>query len=300
MSLTIAVVGVGLIGGSFALAAKRAGIASRVLGVSSQETLRKALSLEIIDEALPLEAAVPRADLVFLSSTIRSIIETLPRLQGLARPDATVTDAGSTKRAIVKAARAAEEMYFVGGHPMAGKEKGGVEESDAALFEGRLWVLTPGPEAEDPRLARLREIVRALGAEPVEMDAGEHDAAVARTSHLPQLLSTTLSAALEQSFREEKHILVGPGLLDATRLALSPFTVWRDILDTNRDQIGAALEEYLEEWRRQFHTLSSGGDLEEQFGRAAAFARRLRGQTFAPGPLFTDEAVDAEAPGAGK
>lgn len=276
MSLTIAVVGVGLIGGSFALASKRAGVASRVLGVSSPNTLNKALSLGIVDEALPLEEAVPRADLVFLSSTISGIIETLPRLRDIVRADATVTDAGSTKRRIVSAARNAGHMYFVGGHPMAGKEKGGVEESDADLFENRLWVLTPDSNANDSRLERLKEIVSAVGAKPVVMDAREHDAAVARTSHLPQLLSTALAAALEQSFHQETPVLAGPGLLDATRLALSPFTVWRDILETNRDQIVTALDEYLEEWRRQAEALADDGNLEEQFARAASFARRLR------------------------
>ncbi|MCZ2152765.1 MAG: prephenate dehydrogenase/arogenate dehydrogenase family protein [Bryobacterales bacterium] len=276
MSLTIAVVGVGLIGGSFALASKRAGVASRVLGVSSPNTLSKALSLGIVDEALPLEEAVPRADLVFLSSTISGIIETLPRLRDIVRADATVTDAGSTKRTIVNAARNAGAMYFVGGHPMAGKEKGGVEESDADLFENRLWVLTPDSNANDSRLERLKEIVSAVGARPVVMDAREHDAAVARTSHLPQLLSTALAATLEQSFHQETPVLAGPGLLDATRLALSPFTVWRDILETNRDQIVTALDEYLEEWRRQAEALADDGNLEEQFSRAASFARRLR------------------------
>lgn len=276
MAITIAVVGVGLIGGSFALAAKRSGIASRVLGVSSPNTLEKALALGIVDEALRLEEAVPRADLVFLSATIHSIIETIPRLSGLVREDAIVTDAGSTKRVIVKAAEAVEGMYFVGGHPMAGKEKGGVEEADPSLFDGRLWVLSTDHGKGDPRFDQLQTIVTALGARTVLMEAAEHDAAVARTSHLPQLLSTALAASLEQSFHHEAPVLAGPGLLDATRLALSPYPVWKDIIDTNRDQISAAMTEYLHEWKAQFDALSSKVDLEEQFTRAAAFSRRLR------------------------
>ena len=276
MELTIAVVGVGLIGGSFALAAKRAGIASRVLGVSSPGTLEKALALGIVDEGLPLEEAVPQADLVFLSATIHSIVETIPRLSGLARRNAIVTDAGSTKRVIVKAAEAVDGMYFVGGHPMAGKEKGGVEEADPSLFGGRLWVLGTDHGVADARFDQLQAIVKAVGAKTVLMGADEHDAAVARTSHLPQLLSTALAASLEQSFHHEAPLLAGPGLLDATRLALSPYPVWKDILDTNRDQISAAMAEYLDEWKAQFDALSSLGDLEEQFARAAAFAKRLR------------------------
>ena len=276
MAFTIAVVGVGLIGGSFALAAKRAGIADRVLGASSPGTLEKALALGIVDEGLALEEAAPRADLILLSATIHSIIETMPRLRGLARRDAIVTDAGSTKRAIVKAAEAVQGMYFVGGHPMAGKEKGGVEEADPSLFHGRRWVLTTDQGTDDPRFDRLYELVKSIGASPVLMTAAGQDAAAARTSHLPQLLSTALAASLEQSFQHEAPVLAGPGLIDATRLALSPYPVWKDILETNRDQISAAMSEYLEEWRAQFEALSREGDLEAQFARAAAFAKRLR------------------------
>ncbi|MCW5963424.1 MAG: prephenate dehydrogenase/arogenate dehydrogenase family protein [Bryobacterales bacterium] len=111
MALTVAVVGVGLIGGSFALAVREAGVAARVLGVSSAATLGKALERGIIDEGLPLEEAVPQADLVLLSATIRSILDTLPRLAGLSRPDLLVTDAGSTKRAIVDAARHVDGFF---------------------------------------------------------------------------------------------------------------------------------------------------------------------------------------------
>lgn len=276
MALTIAVVGVGLIGGSFALAAKQAGIARRVLGVSSPATLGKALALGIVDEGMTLEEAAPQADLILLSATIQSIIETMPRLRGLVRAGAIVTDAGSTKRAIVKAAQAVAEMEFIGGHPMAGKEKGGVEEADPSLFQGRLWVLTTEDGVTSARFDELQELVRTIGAKPVRMSAAQHDAAVARTSHLPQLLSTALAASLEQSFHQETPILAGPGLLDATRLALSPFPVWKDILATNRDEIRAAMAEYLNEWQTQFDALSGEGDLEAQFTRAAAFAKRLR------------------------
>lgn len=276
MAITLAVVGVGLIGGSFALAAKEAGIAHRVLGVSSAATLEKAKALRIVDDGLPLEEAIPQADLVFLSSTIHTIIEMMPRLEGLVKPGAIVTDAGSTKRAIVRAAEAVEGMYFVGGHPMAGKEKGGVEQADATLFRGRLWVLTTDHGQRDDRFDKLESIVRHVGAKPVLMPAAEHDAAVARTSHLPQLLSTALAASLEQSFHHEAPVIAGPGLMDATRLALSPYPVWKDILETNRDQIHAAMADFLDEWKHQYTALADDVNLEDQFLRAAAFARRLR------------------------
>lgn len=137
MAITVAVVGVGLIGGSFALAVRQAGIANRVIGVSSPATISKAQSLGIVDAGLPLEDAIPQADLVFLSATIYAIIDVLPRLHGLVKPGAIVTDAGSTKRAIVRRAQSVDGLTFIGGHPMAGKEQSGVEQAEASLFQGR-------------------------------------------------------------------------------------------------------------------------------------------------------------------
>lgn len=276
MAITVAVVGVGLIGGSFALAVREAGIADRVLGVSSPGTVAKALELGIIDEALPLNEALAEADLILLSATIRSILDTLPQLAGRVKPGALVTDAGSTKRQIVDAARHVDGLRFVGGHPMAGKERSGVEQADARLFEGRSWVLSPVYSKDTGGVDELRTVLEAIGAKPVVVSAAEHDAIVARTSHLPQLLATGLAAALDTHFHGQAPALAGPGLLDATRLALSPFSVWRDILETNADEISKAMEEYREQWERQFLRLADDVDLHAQFEAAARFARRLR------------------------
>jgi prephenate dehydrogenase len=282
VALTIAVVGVGLIGGSFALAARQAGIASRVIGVSSPATVQQALAAGVIDEALPLQQAVPAADLVLLSSTIRGILDTLPLLQPLVRPETLVTDAGSTKRLIVQAARAVDGLHFVGGHPMAGKEQSGVQHADAALFQGRPWVLCPSYANDDRGIAQLHPILEAIGARPVVVPPEEHDFIVARTSHLPQLLSTALAAALEQRFHGHAPTLAGPGLLDSTRLALSPISVWRDILETNRDEVIHALTDFQEEWGIQMLRLADTADLTDQFQRANQFARRLREQPPTP------------------
>jgi prephenate dehydrogenase len=276
MAFTVVVVGVGLIGGSFALAVRRAGLADRVLGVSSPATLEKARNLGVIDEGLLLEEAVPQADLVLLSATIHSIIETIPRLSGLVKQHALVTDAGSTKRAIMHAAEAAPGLPFIGGHPMAGKELSGVEQAEASLFEGRPWVLTPPRDTDEQGVTKLQTIVEAIGARPLVMPAEEHDAVVARTSHLPQLLSTALAASLDGHFGNESPVLAGPGLIDATRLALSPYSVWKDILDTNRDEITQAMSDFLEQWKEQHARLADNVDLRDQFGKATGFARRLR------------------------
>ncbi|MCW5963423.1 MAG: prephenate dehydrogenase/arogenate dehydrogenase family protein [Bryobacterales bacterium] len=152
----------------------------------------------------------------------------------------------------------------------------GVEQADARLFEGRPWVLSPVYSRDHSGIDTLKPILEAIGAKPVVVPAGVHDAEVARTSHLPQLLSTALAASLEGHFHGKAPALAGPGLLDATRLAMSPFSVWKDILETNRDEIMLAMNDYLEQWNFQFMRLADDVELSEQFRNAADFARRLR------------------------
>lgn len=272
---TVVIAGVGLIGGSFGLALKSAGFRGRILGVSSPQTIEKALRRGAIDEGASLEDAAPRADLIYLAGPIRAILETIPRLDGLARPGALVTDAGSTKRRICEAGRALRGALFVGGHPMAGKEKRGVEEADAELFRGRPWLLTPArPEdLETPAAREFLHWIGRIGAEPRVMTAAEHDRTVALSSHLPQMLSTALAAALED--RPGVAEAAGPGLHDMTRLALSGWDIWQDILETNRDEIVSVIGMF-EERLRALKSHLERGLPEEEFRRGAEFARRLR------------------------
>ena len=256
---TVAIAGVGLIGGSFALALRKAGFQGKIIGVSSAATVQKALALGVIDAALPLAEAAAAADLVYLSQPISQIIETL----GALKTDALVTDAGSTKAVICEAGRRLKR--FVGGHPMAGKESRGVEHADAGLFHGRPYVLTS-------REPELEGWIERMGARLVFLDPQEHDRQVAFVSHLPQLLSTALASVLAG-----KEQVAGPAAADLTRLALSPYDIWRDIFATNGGQIDAALAVFigkLEELRKQLR----GPEMEQVFSRAAASARALRGK----------------------
>ncbi len=272
---TVVIAGVGLIGGSFGLALKSAGFRGRIVGVSSPQTIEKALRRGAIDEGASLEDAAPRADLIYLAGPIRAILETIPRLDGLARAGALVTDAGSTKRRICEAGTRLRGAFFVGGHPMAGKEKRGVEEADAELFRGRPYLLTPA-RAEDLETPAAREFlawIERIGAEPRVMSAEEHDRTVALSSHLPQMLSTALSAALAD--RPGVEEAAGPGLLDMTRLSLSGWEIWRDIVETNRDEIVRAIGLF-EERLQGLKSHVGRGLPEEEFRRGAEFARRLR------------------------
>jgi prephenate dehydrogenase len=277
---TVAIVGTGLIGGSFGLALREAGFQGAILGVSSEGAIAEAVAAGAIDRGMPLAEAVPQADLVFLSQTIGRILDSVRHLEPLVRPGALVTDAGSTKCEIVDTARQhLSRCQFLGGHPMAGKEKRGAAAAGGQLFRDRPWVLTPDDpaELETPAAGEFRGWLKRIGVRILVMDCDEHDRVVSLTSHLPQLASTALAAALEERLGAAgRPVAAGPGLMDATRLALSSYDLWRDILATNPGHIDRALEIYIQELEHIRENLRTR-QLQEEFHRAATFAGRLRG-----------------------
>ena len=276
---TVAIVGTGLIGSSFGLALKAAGFEGRILGVSSPPAVKDALDRGAIDEALPLVQAVAQADLVYLSQTIGRILDTLRVIGPCLRPETLVTDAGSTKTRIVEQARRSiRGAQFLGGHPMAGKEKRGASEADASLFAGRTWILTPTSPADldTPSARELLFWIRKTGALPLFLTPEEHDRIVALTSHLPQLLSTALASTLAARLTAPDHLkAAGPGLADMTRLASSSYDLWKDILETNRAAVDSALAAAIEDLQRLRAGLTSD-EMRRAFETAATFASRLR------------------------
>jgi prephenate dehydrogenase len=262
---TVAIVGVGLIGGSFALALRRAGFGGRIVGVSSAATIDEAVRLGVIERGVTLDEACATADLLYLAQPITRIIDTLAGL----KTDALVTDAGSTKRAIVDAAKGLPR--FLGGHPMAGKESRGVSSADAGLFERRTYVLTPREAGQLEHESEFVDWLQKIGTRVLVMTPEEHDQAVAFTSHLPQLTATALAAAISGHVTtDEQRQASGPGLIDTTRLALSPYEMWRDILATNGDDVDAALGELigvLQALRADLH----GETTERMFERGREF-----------------------------
>ena len=274
---TVAIFGVGLIGGSFALALREAGFTGKIIGVSSPATVRRALDLQVIDEASPAQQAAQAADLIYLAQPIVRILELLQELNTWVRPDALITDAGSTKKAIVeRAAAVISRGQFLGGHPMAGRERFGVEAAEAGLFKGRPYVLTPraDSELETPAARDFIEWIGRIGAVPVTLDAERHDRIVAYTSHLPQLASTALASMLDGR-AEAKAGIFGPALVDSTRLSLSSFDMWHDILATNRGSIQEALRNYIDKLE-EFCRALEPEQMRSEFGHAAHFARQLR------------------------
>jgi prephenate dehydrogenase len=261
---SVGIVGVGLIGGSFGLALRKAGFEGEILGVSSARSIEQAVERGAVDRGATLEEAAPLCDLLFLSQPISGILETLRKLNPLVREDALVTDAGSTKQAIAdEAKRSLRRCAFLGGHPMAGKEVRGVGAADADLFRGRPWVLTS--DIDHP----FRKWVAAFGAREIVLDPAQHDRLVAWSSHLPQLASTALASVLGDRAPEAATV-AGPGLLDATRLAMSSFDLWSDILATNSTEISLAIDAYIEKLK------ALRGDFELEFRKGGEFARSLR------------------------
>jgi prephenate dehydrogenase len=276
---SVAIIGTGLIGASFGLALREAGFDGSITGVSSGNAIADAVRAGAIDKGASLAEAVAEADLVFLSQTIGRILDTIRHLDPLVRPGALVTDAGSTKCEIVDVARqTVRRCQFLGGHPMAGKERRGASEADGGLFRGRTWVLTPDEpwELETPAARSFRSWLDRIGARTIVLDADEHDRVVALTSHLPQLASTALGATVADRLgAPPRSQVAGPGLEDMTRLALGSYDLWRDIVATNTQHIDRALAVYIQKLEHMRENLRTR-QLQEEFERGALLAGRLR------------------------
>jgi len=236
--------GCGLIGGSLALALRAVWPATRieVLDPAADPQVREQFTL------VSTPAAAEDADLIVLGAPV---LENSRLLDALARHvDAAtvVTDLGSTKAATVAHARRHPHLCFIGGHPMAGSAQSGFAHADAGLFVGRPWIFTPdtdgsaSPQRVGAALARLTQLVCAIGAHPSVMGADEHDRLVAYVSHLPQVVSSALMGVIGQAVSADGLQFSGPGLLDTTRLAASAPALWLDILATNAGHVGAALD----------------------------------------------------------
>jgi prephenate dehydrogenase len=245
----VTIVGCGLVGASFALAMRRAGACVRLAGWDvSEAALGEALALNVVDEADEAFAGggVSASDLVYLAMPVGQIIEFLRGPARQLKPGAVVTDAGSTKVEVCRAARARarKDWRFVGGHPVAGSHEQGPASARADLFEGAPYILTSAEDGSDPAaLGALSETLGRLGARVGVMTAREHDRALALVSHLPQLVSSALAACVgAQADAGALASLSGKGYRDMTRLAASPWGVWCDILLTNSSEVADALD----------------------------------------------------------
>lgn len=239
----LGLIGCGLMGGSFALALKQAGLVKRVVGYSkSPSTTERARQLGIIDvEAPSALLAASGADIVLIAVPVSATEATFKSIKHLVTPDMLIMDVGSTKRDVVDAARRTLREHvglFVPAHPIAGKEVSGVEYADADLYTGKQVILTPIERTLEPQLQKAYELWTRLGCKVLTMTPEQHDASYAAVSHLPHLIAFALMNAISGQPDGENYLsLAGPGFRDFTRIAASDPKVWRDILLSNREEL---------------------------------------------------------------
>jgi len=243
---SVAIVGVGLIGGSLGQALKSRGLAREVVGIGrSPERLQRAVDLAAIDRySTDLSQGIAGCDLIVLCTTIQNIIQTIPEVLSSKSPDAIITDVGSTKSEIVAAA--AGNPNFVGSHPMTGSEQAGVEAATKDLFQSATWAITPTQTTSKAAVARIEALARAMGSHVLTLTPEAHDTIVAITSHIPHIMATTLvrEATQVRSNHPETPAMSAGSFNDATRVAASHPEIWRDVCLTNRDAILTALSNY--------------------------------------------------------
>jgi prephenate dehydrogenase len=300
-------VGLGLIGGSIALAARQLWPNALVIGVDNKDVLETAMRLHAIDVAADDLIVLAEADIVILAAPVKTNIALLADLHENVRQPAVVTDTGSTKRDIMAAAGSLPaRLTFIGGHPLAGAAHGGLEHARADLFSGRPWLLTApvagrlrakgasaslaearpdssraeaggvSSDAGGAALVKLTEFVQALGAVPRVMDAQAHDRLLAFLSHLPQLTASALMQVIGESVGQDGLGLAGRGLADTTRLASSPADIWTDIAATNADEIGQALDVLIAQLQDLRRDLPDGDKLADVFVAAARWRGMLK------------------------
>jgi len=274
---TIAIAGLGLIGGSIALGVRDRWSSCRIVGVDRPAVLSHAQGSGAIDRAVTRLADAGEVDLIILAAPVSQNLVLLAEAASHAAPHTVITDVGGTKRDIVAAAeRLPASISFVGGHPIGGAERGGFGFARPDLFVKRPWIFTPAAaSASAAPLERLFALVRGLGAEPTIVDAARHDLLMAYLSHLTQLTATALMHVAGQGAAADGLRLAGRGLLDTTRLASSPASVWTDICDANADLIGQALDQLIETLRALRQDLGNADRIDQLFSEAARWRAEL-------------------------
>jgi prephenate dehydrogenase len=278
----LTIVGTGLIGGSLGLALKQRGFAGRIVGCDRPEVLERAKDRGVIDAGeASAEKAVNGSDIVILAVPVTSIIDHIARLGPILPPDALLTDTGSTKAEIV---RQADRIFgnnasqrFLAGHPLAGKERGGIGRAEANLFSGATWVLTPpsgtlslvSPEFVRGRHGEWIELLESIGARIVVLDPERHDKLCTYTSHLPQLVSTALASTVVDATENDAAVpaVAGGGIRGMVRLAKDDYPMWRDVALTNTRNLHDALLQMEQKLAHIRENLKSR-QLQEEFDRA--------------------------------
>jgi len=247
----ITIIGVGLIGGSLGLALKEKKPNFKIVGIDKQEIIEKAITRGAIDEGtVNLEEGIKEADIVIVATPVKTILNILTQINPFLKKGCLVTDTGSTKQQIVQKANKvlSEDVFFIGGHPMAGSEECSIESAELHLFHNKTYILTPTHKSNLVALDKIFLLTKMIGAKKLILDPLEHDRIVSAVSHLPQIMAVSLINVIgELALRENNNNYfkaIGEGFKDMTRIASSPYKMWEDICDTNQENILEMIQEF--------------------------------------------------------
>jgi prephenate dehydrogenase len=279
----ITIIGVGLIGGSFGLALKEKKPNFKIVGVDKQEIIEKAIARGAIDEGtVNLEKGIKEADIVIIATPVKIILNILTQINPFLKKGCIVTDTGSTKKQIVERANEvlSKDVFFIGGHPMAGSEEYGIESANPYLFQDKTYILTPAHKSDLGALEKISLLIKMIGANRLILDLIEHDRIVGAVSHLPQIIAVSLINTIgELALRGNNNNYfkaVGEGFKDMTRIASSPYKIWEDICDTNQENILEMIQgfrNYLEVMEDKLENDPSS--LKEEFQKARKFRESI-------------------------
>jgi len=247
----ISIIGVGLIGGSLGLALKEKKPNFKIVGIDRQKMIEKAIVRGAIDEGtVNLEEGIEEADIVIIATPVKTILDLLPKINPFLKRGCLVTDTGSTKKQIVDRANKvlSKDAFFIGGHPMAGSEKCGIESADPHIFQDKTYILTPNNKSNLVALEKISLLIKMIDANRLILDPLEHDRVAGAISHLPQILAVSLTNTISMLAQKENNNnyfkAIGGGFRDMTRIALSPCKIWEDICDTNQENILEMIQEF--------------------------------------------------------
>lgn len=279
----ITIIGVGLIGGSFGFALKEKKPNFKIVGVDKKEIIEKAIARGAIDEGtVNLKEGIKEADIVIIATPVKTILNILTQISPFLKKGCLVTDTGSTKGQIVERADKvlSKDIFFIGGHPMAGSEEYGIESANPHLFQDRTYILTPTKKSNLIAIEKIFSLIKMIGANRLILNPLEHDRIVGAVSHLPQIIAVSLINMVSELIQKENNNnyfkAVGEGFKDMTRIASSPYKVWEDICYTNKEII----LEMIQEFRNYLGVIESKlkndpSSLKEEFQKASKLRENI-------------------------
>jgi len=279
----ITIIGVGLIGGSLGLALKKKNPKFKITGIDKLEIIEKAIARGAIDEGtINLENGIKEADIIIIATPVKTIIDLLPRINPFIKKGCIVTDTGSTKGQIVETADKilSKDVYFIGGHPIAGSEKYGIDSADPHLFQDKTYILTPTNDTNLLALKKTFLLIKIIDAKRLILDPLEHDRIVGAVSHLPQIMAVSLINMIGELGQQENNDhyfkAIGEGFKDMTRIASSPYKMWEDICETNQENILEMIQEFGNYLRMIEDKLKNNpGNLKEEFQKAQILRKNI-------------------------